>query len=147
MKNKKKIIKFVAFAILIVAVCALDIVYAETVATIEFCNYGGVRKTLKILGIILTVVKIAIPMVLILTGIATFFKTVTSGKEDDLKAAALQFFKKMIAGLVIFVLPGLMDYIFDNFVDSNKSSFTQCTNCFLDTGSCDVNVADPKTTK
>ncbi len=145
MKQKKNIKKYIIFAIFLALFLGANIVYAETTAQLKFCDYGGVRKALKILGIILTLVKVAVPILLVITGMGTFVKAITTGKDDDLKGAGVILVRKMIAGLVVFMLPTLLDYVFDSLVGYSDSGFTQCTNCILDTGHCNVNVEDPKT--
>ena len=151
MKNKKENIlyfeKSIIFIVILICICAVEIVYAETTAQIKFCDYGSVRKTLKILGIFLTLAKIAIPAIWTFTGMATFFKALTGGKPEDLKTAATAFGKKLIAGFIVFIIPTAIDYAFDNLIGYSDKGFTQCTNCLLDTGNCNVNVADPSTYK
>lgn len=143
---KKKNIKKIAFIILILVILlSVNVVYAGTTAELKFCDYSGIRKTLKIIGIILRFVKVIVPLILIMTGISPFFKAITSGKDEDLKAAGTTLAKKIIAGLIVLLLPGFLDYIFDSFVGYSDSGFSQCSNCVLDIDSCNVDIEDPNT--
>ena len=145
MKNKPKFKKYIIFILFLALFIGAHLVYAETTAELHFCDYAGVRRTFKIMGIILTLVKIIVPIFLMITGMVTMFKAVTSGKEDDLKDSFKILVKKVIAGLIVFVLPTLLDFAFDSLLGYDDSGFAQCSNCLLDTGSCNVNVEDPKT--
>lgn len=142
-KNKINIIFFLLFMILFLGV---NIVYAKTSSKISFCDYGGVRRTFKILGIFITIIKIVAPLMLIGAGMISVFKTVTSGKADDLKTSLVQLVKQGIAGLIIFCLPGLMDFVFNYLApEHGQSGFSACTTCLFNTGSCTIPDKEPST--
>jgi hypothetical protein len=75
----------------------------------------------------------------------SIFKTVTSGKADDLKASFSVIVKNLIAGLVIFFVPTILDFAFDTLIGYDDSGFTACSNCLLDTGNCNIPTEDPST--
>ncbi len=138
--SKKYILYLATFIILFLFV---NVVYAATSSKISFCDYSGVRRTFKVIGIIINLVKIIIPLILIATAMVSFFKVVTTGKPEDFKTSILQVVKQGIAGLVIFCIPGLLDFVFDSLVGYDTTGFTQCTNCLLDTDHCTIPTTDP----
>ena len=124
---------------------APDLVLAATSSKLRICEYGGVLRTLKIIGMAINIVKIIVPLLVIGTAIMSVFKTVTSGKADDLKGSFILILKKVIAGLIIFLIPTVLDFTFDSLLEYDDSGFTACSNCLLDTGNCVIPTTDPNT--
>ncbi len=122
-----------------------NIVNAATTSKVNFCQYGGTRRTFKIIGIAINFVKILVPLILIITSIITLSKTIFSGKEEDLKSSLTLLVRKAIAGIVIFLLPTTLDYAFDTLVGYDDSSFTACTKCMLSPNNCQIPEEDPET--
>lgn len=69
-------------------------------------------------------------------GFVNLFKIITSGKEDEAKKYAKIIVRNVIIGVIIFIAPGLINFVFDLADDvvtpSNKSDFSNCVNCILD---------------
>ena len=122
-----------------------NIVNAATTSKVNFCQYGGTRRTFKIIGLAINFVKILVPLILIITSIITLSKTIFSGKEEDLKSSLTLLVRKAIAGIVIFLLPTTLDYAFDTLVGYDDSSFTACTKCMLSPNNCQIPEEDPET--
>lgn len=142
MKTKHIIILAITLAILTIAP---DLVLAATSSELKICEYAGVLRTLKILGMVINIIKIVVPLIIIAGAIMSVFKTVSSGKADDLKASFTLILKKVIAGLIIFLLPTALDFMFDSLLEYDDSEFTACSNCLLDTGNCVIPDSDPDT--
>lgn len=145
MQNKKKIFSMVAVFLFFASFLLVNVVYAATSSKIAFCDYSGVRRTFMILGIVINIVKIVVPLILIITGMVTFSKTIISGKSEDMTASLGILAKKIIAGLVVFLIPGLLDFTFDSLIGADESNFTECANCLLDTENCTIPEHDPDT--
>lgn len=135
----------IALLLLLVVILAPDIVYAATSSKLKFCEYGGTRRMFKIIGMAISIIKILVPVILIITGVITLSKTIISGKEDDLKGSFVIFAKKIVAGLIIFAIPSVLDYTFDTLVGYDDSSFTACSKCMLNPNSCQIPDEDPDT--
>lgn len=90
---------------------------------IKMCETPGILRVIMILGYILEIITIIIPIIIIITLMITAFKTIMSGKEDDLKNMLPTAFKKILAGLIIFLLPSIFSFIFsltgETFYDLN----------------------------
>lgn len=147
MKNILKKYKFIIiFVLALVLLGAIPhLVYAATTSKLNFCQYGGTRRTFKILGLAINIIKIIVPLILIITGVITLSKTIFTGKDDDLKSSALTLVKKAVAGVIIFLLPTALDYAFDTLVGYDDSSFTACTECMLNPDNCQIPTEDPDT--
>lgn len=139
--------KHIVLLVLILSVLTIapNIVLAATSSELRICEYGGVLRTLKILGMALNIIKIVIPLIIIGTAMISVFKTVSSGKAEDLKGSFSLIVKKIIAGLIIFLIPTALDYVFDSLLEYDDSAFTACSNCLLDTGNCTIPTEDPST--
>lgn len=64
-----------------------------------------------ILDTILQYVRIIVPILIVLLGSLDLAKAVTSGKEDEMKKAQTTFIKRIIAGVLVFFVPVLVDII------------------------------------
>lgn len=60
---------------------------------------------------ILDIIKIAVPILLVLLGMMDFGKAVMSNDEKALKEAQNRFVKRLIAGVVIFFLPLILNFL------------------------------------
>lgn len=142
--SKKKLLFFILFVILFMS---LNFVYAATSSKISFCEYSGVVRTFKVIGILINIVKIVVPILIVITAIINITKTILSGKAEDLKASAIQLIKQIIAGLIIFIIPTVLDYAFDKLATDgtsyDPSGFAVCTNCLFDTEHCKIPEKDP----
>lgn len=139
----KKLLKSSLIILIMIAFLSINIVYAATKSKIGFCDYAGTRRSLKIIGIIINIAKVVVPLLIILTQMVSMTNIVISGKDEDFKENFKIMVKKIIAGLVIFFIPGIIDYAVDNLAGYNDSGFAQCSNCLLDTNHCTIPTSDP----
>lgn len=115
----KKIIskykRVILYILLLVFICT-DLVYAKTTGEIKFCDYGGVQRTLKIIGVIIAIMKIVAPLIIIITTFFISLKPVISGTVDDFKGSLKTLMMKIVSGLIIFGIPSMLDYTFENLI-------------------------------
>lgn len=143
--NKTHILTFLGIAVICLSL-GMNVVYAATSAKLSLCEYAGTLRTFKILGIVLNILKIAIPLLISITGIVAFVKPLMSGKSDDVKASAFILFKKVIAGLVIFLIPTVMPTVFEMLIPNyDDSEIYACSTCLLDVDNCQIPTSDPVT--
>ena len=143
MKNKINLNK-ILLILTILTIASTSIVYAETTsAKLHFCEYPGTLRALKILGFVLTIVKIVLPIIIIIVSSIDFAKIAINGKSDDLMKTIPSLAKRLIAAFVIFLLPSLLDFAFTTLVDNDTSKFTECTTCIFDTENCEIPEENP----
>ena len=85
----------------------------------------------QIMLIVKTFFKLAcyiIPAIVIITTIAKLFNPITNGKDEDLKDTFKVGVRKIIAGLVVMMLPTVLSYVFNNFTNGDKLDFLTCFN-------------------
>lgn len=108
----------------------------EAQPTTDTCT--RLKSPLMFIGHMVVIFKIVIPILLIIFGAIDFFRSVTSGKEDELKKSAKSFAFRAIAAVIIFFLPTIVSFIF-SFIDSwagIEGDFNACQKCVFRVGEC-----------
>ena len=75
------------------------------------CQNGDVLSVFRIVNMAILIIKIAVPILLILTGMITLMKTIKVGNEDLLAKAKKQLINNSIAAIAIFLIPTLVSVI------------------------------------
>lgn len=101
----------------------------------DICAQESVRKSLRFLGRILMAVKIAIPGLLIILGAIDFMKSITSSNQDALGKASKIFVIRIIIGIVIFIIPTIVNFVFE-LVGHGNTSYEQCRVCIFNPSDC-----------
>ena len=78
----------------------------------NLCQSGSFLRALYFFRNVLKIIFIVVPIIIVITVIVNLAKIVISGKEEDFKAALGVSVKKLIAGLVIFLMPTIASYVF-----------------------------------
>lgn len=143
MKNNKKNLYMIIALVVLLSIPS--VAYAVTSAKLPFCDYGGVRRTFMIVGIIINIVKIVVPLIIVITGMIAFAKPILSGKTEDLTANAMILLKKFIAGVIIFYIPTILDFAFSLNPEYDKTSYYACTECMNNPDNCTIPDKDPVT--
>ena len=105
----------------------LDIVCVGTVLP----DYLGYFVSVVYLGI-----RIGIPILLIIYGMIDMGKAIVAKKEEDVKKAQSLLLKKMVVGLIVFLLPYFVEFVIkvitgdEELVDCIKKLIDYKTNIF-----------------
>ncbi len=76
------------------------------------CAAGSeIVKVMGIVRLIMNVICIAVPIVMILLGSFDLFKAVTSGKDEDIKKKQQTLIKRLIAGVIVFLVPTIVSVL------------------------------------
>lgn len=115
---------------------------ATTTTTIDDpCGENGVKLSLRIVGYAIFAVKIIVPIVLIIYGTIDVSKAVING-ADSLQKNLVQFAKRSIAAILVFMAPGVINGIFnliiDGYEDSTGSEYQMCFTCLFNPNDCEV---------
>lgn len=76
----------------------------------NMCTNPYILRAMYIIIVALKITCIIVPLIVIATTIIKAFNSVVSGKEDDLKQIFPIALKKIIAGLIIFLLPTIINF-------------------------------------
>lgn len=112
----------------------------------EFCKTYGVLKTFEISGKIINIIKIIVPILIIIFGSIDFAKVVISHDADELNKSISSFVRKLILGVVVFLIPTIINSII-SFVGINSDpdkKFLPCTQCLTNDKKCSGNLATAK---
>lgn len=103
-----------------------------------FCNNAA--GVLQFAGYALTIVKVAIPIIIIGFGILDFGKAVVASKDDEIKTSAKRLLWRAIAGVVIFFIPSIVLWLFGTIdkYTQGKNGFENCEKCILSPWNCVV---------
>lgn len=134
---KKKSIVYMNLFLILSALISISVVNADTVTYENVCNTfdSGIGSAIRILGHLVLVVKIIVPVVIIVLGMIDFGKAVLSSDDKAITKAVGALTRRFIAGVVIFLTPGLVSAILDVFgitggIEDN-TRFGACTQCIL----------------
>lgn len=81
---------------------------------------------LQIARWIIRIIQIAVPFVLIIFGSLDFFKAIVAGDEKEMKQKRKPFVQRVIAALVIILLPTLVNLIMKNIAKNTNNRFATC---------------------
>ena len=106
----------------------------------QFCSKMG--GLLQLVGYIITIFKVAIPLVIVGLGMFDFGKAVVAEKEDEIKKQTKRLLYRVVAGIVIFFVPTIVLFIFEQVGDYSEekdaAAFNNCETCLLHPGECQV---------
>lgn len=100
----------------------------------NFCS--DIKPGIKILGYIILVFKVLVPVIIIIMGTKDIYNVVTTGKSDDLKKQFILLGKRVIAGLIIFFLPTIINVVINAVDPNSESDYKVCTTCLFDPTNC-----------
>ena len=90
---------------------------------------------LQFVGWILTVFKIAIPLIILALGMFDFGKAVIAAKDDEIKKSAKSLLMRAIAGVIIFFVPTIVLWVFSGIKGYSEAAeqgdFNICKTCLL----------------
>jgi len=89
------------------------------------CEDGDILNTIRIVLIVLDVVKNLLAAIVIIMGIKDFIGVTITGKDDNIKDAWILLVKRIIAALVVFFLPTIMDAGI-KAIDVNIYAYHEC---------------------
>ncbi len=114
----------------------------------SICAMPSYRKPMKFIGTIINFIKIIIPIVIIGFGLMDLYKAVTGSKDDEIKKSIKSIAIRIIAGIFIFLLPGIIQFVLNmvNEWSDYKNSWCCCTDCLLNPD-CDVNTCNSNSCK
>lgn len=78
----------------------------------NFCQNGSFLRAFYFFNNVLKIVFIIVPIIIIIASIISIGKVVISGKLDDFKTVLVTSAKRIVAGIIIFLLPNIISYVF-----------------------------------
>lgn len=92
---------------------------------------NGVTFSTSIVNIayyVILVFQVAAPIVIVVFGMFDLAKSIMSGKDDDIKKGQSIFFKRLIAGIMVFLVITITKIVLNVFA---SNGIVECVNCFF----------------
>lgn len=81
--------------------------------------------------LIVSIIKIGIPVVLIVYGLLDFGKAVMAGEEKEMKEAQGRFIKRCIYAILVFFIVAIVQFVFGTLAKAGDEDHTSCIDCFI----------------
>lgn len=91
----------------------------------------------NITSMVVTIIKIAVPVILIIMGMLDLGKAVMAQKDDEIKKAQSTFIKRIIAAVLVFFVVSIVTLVFSILANADddktidNDTITGCINLFL----------------
>lgn len=96
----------------------------------------------QLVGKAFFILKIVIPLVIIILASISLAKATISGDEKEIKEGVIKIVKRLIAGVLIFLIPSIVRVGFLSITQFNKTMKDEaqnCINCLTDpNGNCNT---------
>lgn len=90
----------------------------------------------NMVSIFFTIIKIAVPILLVISGMISFFKvTASSNIDDEMKKAKSKLINSIIAAVIIFFAFSIVNFAV-SLVAGTNNKFMKCAQCFINTDKC-----------
>ncbi len=88
--------------------------------------------TWQIVGNIITIIKITIPIILIVTSTISLFSLVTAKNPTNVTTYVSTFIKKLIAAILIFLAPNIIGNVINMLIENNyENKYYKCETCLF----------------
>ena len=77
------------------------------------------------------ILKVATPVIIIITGMLDVLKAVSAQKEDDMKKAQKKFLNRLLAGVVVFLVFMIVETVIAIVIPDDETNAMNCVKCFL----------------
>ena len=140
---KKKI--FLVILIITMLFISTNVVFADTYnnydgTSIVSCGDGMIDNIPvlipKVISIAYTIIQVAVPVTLVITGSLDLFKGISAQKEDEIKKGQQMFIKRLISAALVFFVFVIVKVVISFVADSSSSSIMDCAQCFIE-NECD----------
>ncbi len=110
----------------------------STISTGQICRSNNLKMPLKYIGWLISIGKILIPIIIIALGVMDFIKAAASLKQDELPKAIKTVLVRVLAGVIIFLVPTIVNFVFVFIDDWNEysTSYSECTTCLFNPRKC-----------
>ncbi len=102
---------------------------------LENISCGGIiidRMLPSFITLLVTLIKIGVPIILIIFGMLDLGRAVMAQKEDEIKKGQQTFIKRAIAAILVFLVVAIVQLVFGLLTSAgNKDNPMQCVSCFL----------------
>ncbi len=126
----KKIFKYLLLIILCLS--SIMTVNALAISTVACGNVDNIPAGVpRLVRNIVNAIKILVPVIIIVLGILDIAKSVMASQEKDMQEYLRKFTRRIIAGVAIFFVVAIVQFIFGTIKDGSSASKLACISCFI----------------
>ena len=92
------------------------------------CNERAMLAIMGIAKLVLLIIRILVPIALIVLGSIDIGKAVVAGDEKKIKEAQKPFVKRIVAAVLVFLIPWIVDVIMGIINSTAKTEYSACYN-------------------
>lgn len=75
------------------------------------CDNATMKDVMAVIKLLMNIICIIVPIIMIIMGTMDLFKAVTAGKDDDIKKKQQTLIKRIIAGVIVFLVPTIVSLL------------------------------------
>ena len=98
-----------------------------------------------VISLIVTIIKIGIPILLIIIGMIDLGKAVVAQKEEEIKKGQSLFIRKLISALLVFLVVFIVQFLVKFIAPKDGNTVGNCIDCFVN-GKSQCSEVKPNTT-
>ena len=108
---------------------------SNTGTNLDVCSSdSNLLWIVQVLRIVIRIISIAAPFALIIFGSLDFFKAIIAGDEKEMKAKRKPFIGRLIAAILILLMPTIINIVMKAISKTANSSFAKCWDAASDAG-------------
>lgn len=112
----------------------------------DFENNIGIPSQIPtFISTLVTLAKIMVPIILIVTGMFRYVKAVVSGEDKVIKETNSSFIKSIIAAVTVFLVIAIVQFAM-GLLGSTGNGTLQCVDCFVNNTNCFYNTCKERDT-
>ena len=111
--------------------------------SLQMCDNENMLRAFKMVHVFINIAKVLIPILIIIKLSIDLGKAVIASKDDEIKSITHKAPKMIIAGLIVFFIPTVINYLFDTLVKYQETAtdFAGCSTCLTNDAQCDDLIA------
>lgn len=103
-----------------------------------FLQVEGISGIASITSLLVTLIKIGVPIILVIFGMLDMGKAVMAQKEDEIKKGQQTLIKRCIAAAIVFFVVTIVELVVGLLLRGNdeKDNIMECFHCFISNKDC-----------
>ena len=97
----------------------------------SICSVPKVLEVMRIVNLVISIIRIAVPIILILLGSFDLVKAVIGQKEDEIKKNQQVFIKRLIGAALIFFVFAIVKFVISIVSSDNSGKIMDCVDCII----------------
>ena len=92
----------------------------------SLCSTTAMSNVLYLIGVVVAVIRVAVPIILIVLGMVDLVKALTSQDDKQVKAATTLLVKRVVIAIAVFLVPTIVGLVMSII---SQEDYRSCTHC------------------